>query len=1598
VYEIAPAVTGMASINWAMSIFPETTVPVINPITNRAYVGSSGIGSTIDVFSSGGRLGTVAGLTVDQGRWGFGARHNNSNTFYFVNGASDVTETVTRPGTLAAINGATDSVSTIVDTIGQPFGIGVNQARQHVYVAGLNGVNAAGVQEPGRIAVHDGVNPSNFVLADTSAFASFATFGRQIEVLNDRAYVMVLSAAPNPVLPGSPASVAYLDGDNIPGTHVAQPLIFPAPFGNNDRVEVIRVNPTNNFVYFGLFNAATNVYNVVAMDRATHTVQATFTGGGHSRVHTASWLAVNPATNRLYVLNYNTDTIQALDATTLAPMGAPVALPDGPSAMALNLSANRVYVSSIDAKQLTALDGTTLAVLSTIELPLQAFFLAVGEGDGRVFTGGGNSQDESGYMVVPDSGGVLGTAANVTSVTAPANGAVALMPDNSIVYTPLAGFSGDDTFTYTTTTAAGSSTATVKINVLPAIESAIAVDDTLAMAPAAPSLVIPRADLLKNDVGASGATIQIVSGPSHGSLIDSAVSPGGYDYVPTAAYSGPDSFQYTFTGSSNVATVSIWVTPATSPLVVTNTSDSGAGSLRSAITFANGNPGADTISFNIPGAGSAAAVLINLSSSLPQVTDAVTIDGRTQPGYSGSPAITVRGSSTTSGWAGLMLVANNITVAGLGFSNFADGILSMQAVSNHVVRDSVISGNLRGIQWRSSNGHIYRNVISGNGEGLILNFGAGANRVEENRIGMAANGLTPIPNAGNGVVLYDGVAGTRFLNNIISGNGGWGVDIQHSGVLAPVTGTVFHNNMIGLDINGDLVAFAGSNIAGTTSFGPFVDFGPEFRGNRSGGVHVNNGPMTYIGEGISTGNVISGNGFHGILVDNTPSPGVVIRGNIIGLDPGGNNHRGNTRNGISLVSSVATIGGSNSGEGNVVSGNILNGIFTTGAAAIGTSIFGNKIGTNLSGVSISDGVRPLGNGMLTNPDFGCCHAGIFLGTTGNGVVNNVISGNMIGVRSTTASGGAPNVIADNFIGTGTGGGGALGNAKGVFLAGDLTGSQVVRNMIFYNLQEGVLIAEGSVGAVIGGTVSDANNIGLNVQGVVVGYNASASDTNHVITFNQINNNTDQGIDIGNDGPTPNDAGDVDGGPNGLQNYPVIAAATLGTGTDITLDTTSFANTSHTVHFYSVPTCDANGYGEGATYIGLFNVTAPGIVNVGLPTVVPAGYYVTATATGPNGTSEFSSCRQVLAIQGSISSVTPSPFATGFGQLVTIEGTSMPAFTSSPDQIIFSQGTNSWPATYAWQVSASRVIVRAPTELVPGVPTTVRVTNGAVHSTPPFNVSVSTVPGAPTLHSVHAGSCTGGFNGTPITTTTAGADIVIDSSGVDSFGGATSFVWTPLTPAGAQVTTGAATCGGPSGRVYTTTVVPSYPAGTPVRLEVRTTTAGGTSATSNGIILTIEGSDEGQLWTNASGTFSGGVVVPAGYAMTALRGTLVIGAIEGVNTFARPLAYPMDGSGEVNNFTFGGNTGSAYDLSCPASMVMTGITGTSTGMIGTPGQLTQLSVECKSPSALSGPVTVVGPVGTPSAFPLSVSCSAGKKVIVVQGQVSSIMHGIGVICR
>ena len=76
-----------------------------------------------------------------------------------------------------------------------------------------------------------------------------------------------------------------------------------------------------------------------------------------------------------------------------------------------------------------------------------------------------------------------------------------------------------------------------------------------------------------------------------------------------------------------------------STYMVTTAADSGAGSLRQAITDANNHAGPDVIHFAI-GTG---AKTISPSTGLPGLGDGTVLDATTQPGYAGKPLIDING-------------------------------------------------------------------------------------------------------------------------------------------------------------------------------------------------------------------------------------------------------------------------------------------------------------------------------------------------------------------------------------------------------------------------------------------------------------------------------------------------------------------------------------------------------------------------------------------------------------------------------------------------------------------------------------------------------------------------------------------------------------------------------------------------------------------------------------------------------------------------------------------------------------------------------------------------------------------------------------------
>jgi hypothetical protein len=137
---------------------------------------------------------------------------------------------------------------------------------------------------------------------------------------------------------------------------------------------------------------------------------------------------------------------------------------------------------------------------------------------------------------------------------------------------------------------------------------------------------------------------------------------------------------------TSVFSAPVTVAPATT---VTNTNDSGPGSLRDAIASAASG---DTILFQIPG--SPGTFVINLASALPTLTTPVTIDGRTESTFVGGPSIIqINGGS----FNGLTLGggSDGSTIEGLQLENFAasDSAILVQSSNNTIGGTAAGAGN-----------------------------------------------------------------------------------------------------------------------------------------------------------------------------------------------------------------------------------------------------------------------------------------------------------------------------------------------------------------------------------------------------------------------------------------------------------------------------------------------------------------------------------------------------------------------------------------------------------------------------------------------------------------------------------------------------------------------------------------------------------------------------------------------------------------------------------------------------------------------------------------------------------------------------------------
>lgn len=291
----------------------------------------------------------------------------------------------------------------------------------------------------------------------------------------------------------------------------------------------------------------------------------------------------------------------------------------------------------------------------------------------------------------------------------------------------------------------------------------------------------------------------------------------------------------------------------TDAIVVTSIADSGAGSLREAINLANADGGTDTISFNI----NTGSQVFNLTSALPTILDALTIEGATQPGFDGSPLIMLDGASAGANTHGLNLNANNITVRGIAIKNFGGDGIHISDANNSLVERNVIANNSSvGVAVQSGTGNrITNNSIAMNG-GLGIDLGEvggnandardtdeGANNLQNNPIIFSASPgstrltgtLNSTPNSTfvieffkstvrNDSVFREGQIPIGFIEVTTDMDGNSGSSTTPGVTFTGIGGTTFNITFAANSTSDDFITATATNAAGNTS-----EFSPAMR-------------------------------------------------------------------------------------------------------------------------------------------------------------------------------------------------------------------------------------------------------------------------------------------------------------------------------------------------------------------------------------------------------------------------------------------------------------------------------------------------------------------------------------------------------------------------------------------------------------------------------------------------------------------------------------------------------------------------------------------------------------------------------------------------
>ncbi|MDZ7965331.1 MAG: Calx-beta domain-containing protein [Nostoc sp. DedSLP03] len=304
--------------------------------------------------------------------------------------------------------------------------------------------------------------------------------------------------------------------------------------------------------------------------------------------------------------------------------------------------------------------------------------------------------------------------------------------------------------------------------------------------------------------------------------------------------------------------------------IVTNTNDSGAGSLRQAIINANNDPGIETILFDTTGIfGDATPDIITLTSGELNVTGGVIIQG------TGANKLTISGNNTSrifNATASLSIDGVNIT-GGNGANG--GGIYSTSSV---IVSNSNFSGNTAS----TSGGGIYSTSSV-----TVSNSTFSGNTANTNGGGIYSNSATltdssifgNIANLGGGIYSSNAtVSNSTLSGNTANSNGG---GIFSSTSLTISNSTISSNTA---KTYGGGIYTSNATVSNSTIFGNTADSDNNGQGD-GGGIYKFSGTVS-ISNSIIAGNIDPGNQGSDVYGSNFNGNAYNLIGNLTGKSSG----------------------------------------------------------------------------------------------------------------------------------------------------------------------------------------------------------------------------------------------------------------------------------------------------------------------------------------------------------------------------------------------------------------------------------------------------------------------------------------------------------------------------------------------------------------------------------------------------------------------------------------------------------------------------------------------------------------------------------------